>query len=117
MPVQAAYFHVLGRVPPFSKTPGDDREVCGADCHVEHVKPGEAEERAAKQRHTPRIAPGRHTFAEQSEPFGGMDQHERDSANDCSDQVADCFFAITLEGGIHAQDHGQAAGQQDEGHQ
>ncbi len=110
MPVQAAHFHMLGSVLPFPKTPGDDGEVCYADRHVQHVKSGEAEKRAPEQRHAPGITPGRHTFAEQTDPFGGVDQYECDSAKDRSDQVADRLLAVAPEGGVHAQDHGQAAG-------
>jgi hypothetical protein len=117
MPVQAAHFHMLGGVLPFSKTPGDDCQISDTDRDVKHVKAGEAEKRAAKQRHAPGISPRSDALAEQRYPFRGVDEHERDSEDNGCDQVADGFLAVASEGSIYAQDHGQAAGEQDECHE
>src|SRR5450755_3885635 len=64
VPVEAAHFHVLGCVLPFSKTPSDDGEVRDADGDVDHVKSGEAKKCAAKQRDAPGISPRRDALAE-----------------------------------------------------
>src|ERR1700685_3215193 len=73
MPVEAAHFHVLGRVLPFSKTPGDDCTICDADRYVKHVKAGKAEKCAAKQRHASGMSPGSGALAEQRYPFRGVE--------------------------------------------
>src|SRR5271155_1670014 len=117
VPIQATHFHVLGCVFSFSKTPSDDGEIRDTDCYVEHVEAGKAEKSAAKQRSAPGISPRCDALAEQRDPFGSVDRDESDSANHCRDQVADGFFAVAFEGCVYAQDHGQAAGEEDEGHE
>src|ERR1700746_1143090 len=117
VPVQAGDLQVIGVVTAAFVSDSHGKQGYHAGANVQQVEAGDAEEGRAKKSGAPRIVKHGHAFTNQREPLTNVQQGKNNAENGGDHRPTKCPWFVTCFRCSHSQEHSQAAGEKDEGHQ